>query len=168
MNRSILLIGVGLLLFAFALMSFPIATTGHEQFDLEQEGGIYLIAPALAIVLIGSISDDPRRTTIGGTFGNPEADVRRPTVDPAARERRGLGYNPREPVRCRYCSSIVPSELAQCPRCARSRDCRTCHRPLGIVLDRPTCPLCARPEPLCNCPQIPVRAVGSIARSRRM
>jgi hypothetical protein len=167
MNRSILLIGVGILLFAFALMSFPIASTGHEVFDFEQEAGIYLIAPALAVVLIGSVSDDPRRTTIGGAFGNPEAETPRPSAPAATTDRHGLGYNPREPVRCRYCASIVPAELAQCPRCARSRDCRTCHRPLGIVLERPTCPLCARAEPLCNCPQLPIRAPASVARSRR-
>ncbi|MGB6442202.1 MAG: hypothetical protein WBF81_02765, partial [Thermoplasmata archaeon] len=79
-----------------------------------------------------------------------------------------LQYNPREPVRCRYCGSLVAFDLAQCPRCARARECRTCSRPLGVVLDRATCPLCARAEALCNCPHLPSRPATSTAGSRRV
>jgi hypothetical protein len=169
MNRSILLIGVGILLFGFALMAYPIAVTGQEQFDIEQEAGVFFIPPALAVLLVGSISDDPRTTTIGGTFGNPDADTR-PTSRPRASPPTGtaLRYNPREPVRCRYCSSIIAYDLAQCPRCARARECRTCGRPLGVVLERATCPSCARPEALCNCPRLAPRPVASVGRGRRV
>jgi len=169
MNRSIVGVGGGILFLAFVLIAFPIAVTGHETFDLEQEAGLYFIAPALAVTLIGSISDDPRVTTIGGTFGNPDMPV--PRADP----KRGmasapprLAYHPREAAACRYCSSIIQPDLAQCPRCARARECRSCGRPLGIVLDRATCPACARPEPFCNCPHLPPRTGPAPALGRRV
>ncbi|MGC2359669.1 MAG: hypothetical protein WA691_05115 [Thermoplasmata archaeon] len=169
MNRSIVFIGVGIFVVGLALISFPIAVTGQEQFDLEQESGLFFIAPAMAFLLVGAISDDPRVTTIGGTLGNPEFDRKPDAVDrPAAHVRSALGYNPREPVRCRHCSTIISFDLAQCPRCARPRECRGCGRPVGIVLDRVTCPSCAREEPFCNCPHLPPRPVTASARSRRV
>jgi hypothetical protein len=167
MNRSMILVGVGILLFAFALIAFPIATTGQEQFDLEQEAGIYLIPPALAVVLVGSIAIDPRGTTIGGTFGNPDQKLER-TAPRAAGPPTALLYNPNEPARCRYCFSIIAPELAQCPRCARARECRTCNRPLGLVLDRATCPACGLPESRCRCPRLTLKSTTSVARARRV
>jgi hypothetical protein len=105
----------------------------------------------MVIMLVALSADDPRATTIGGTFGNPEFDrVARP-VPRAAEPRRSLMYDAREPVNCRYCRTVVTPDLSQCPRCARARWCRTCERPLGAVLDRPTCPSCAREEPFCSC-----------------
>ncbi len=137
MNRTIILLGVGILLTGFALMSYPIAVTGQEQFDLEQEAGLYFLPPALAVLLIGSISDDPRVTTIGGAFGNPDAESPRPSGQGAStRPRSELTYHPKEPVACRYCSTVIAPDLAQCPRCARARECRSCGRPLGVVLER--------------------------------
>jgi hypothetical protein len=170
MNRSIILVGVGILLLAFALIAFPIAVTGHEQFDLEQEAGLYVMPPAFAVLLVGSISEDPRVTTVGGAFGNRDAelDSRRAAAPRPTPGVAPLGYNPREPVRCRYCSSIITFELAQCPRCARARECRTCGRPLGIVLDRATCPSCARPEALCNCVRVALKPVPTLGRARRV
>src|SRR5580658_7234851 len=99
MNRAILGVGAGILVLAIALIAFPIAFTGQEQFDLEQEAGLYVIPPAMAVLLVGSISDDPRSTTVGGAFGNPDAagsksDERRG----AARPNVGLTYHPREAV----------------------------------------------------------------------
>jgi|HubBroStandDraft_1064217.scaffolds.fasta_scaffold00240_20 hypothetical protein len=168
MNRSIILIGVGILLFGFILIAFPIAVTGQEQFDIEQEAGIYFIPPALAVLLVGSISEDPRTTTVAGTLGNPDLKVGRTSpARPTTPAARGLGYNPRESANCRYCYSMIPFDLARCPRCARARECRTCHRPLGSVLDRATCPTCARPEALCNCRVLPARPPATVARSRR-
>lgn len=170
MNRSVILVGVGILLLGFALMAFPIAVTGHETFDFEQEAGIYVMPPAFAVLLVGAISADPRATTVGGTFGNREAELeaRRAAMPRAPPAPASLGYNPREPVRCRYCASIITFDLAQCPRCARARECRSCGRPLGIVLDRATCPLCARPEALCNCARIALRPVAPPGRARRV
>jgi hypothetical protein len=169
MNRSIVFIGVGIFVLGLALISSPIALTGQEQFDLAQESGLFFIAPAMAFLLVGAISDDPRVTTIGGALGNREFDRKPEEVDrPAAPVRPTLGYNPREPVRCRQCSSIIAFDLAQCPRCARPRECRGCDRPVGIVLDRVTCPTCAREEPFCNCPRLPPRPVTTGARSRRV
>jgi hypothetical protein len=169
MNRSIILVGVGILLVGFALMAYPIAVTGQEQFDIEQEAGIFFLPPALAVLLIGSIEGDPRTTTVGGTFGNPDATAdrlasARPTLPPPS----GLRYNPRDPVPCRHCSSIIAFDLAQCPRCARARECRSCGRPLGVVLERATCPMCARAEALCNCPHVPPRPAVSTVRGRRV
>ncbi|MGI0070645.1 MAG: hypothetical protein ACRECT_00975 [Thermoplasmata archaeon] len=161
MNRSILFVGVAILLLGFALIGSPIAITGHEQWDLMQEAGLFFLAPAFAVMLVGAISDDPRVTTVGGAFGNPDADLERSSLSrPAADSRSGLEYHPLEPVRCRFCSAIVPAELAQCPRCARARDCRTCGRSLGMVLERVTCPRCARAEPFCNCPHLPPRSIA--------
>jgi hypothetical protein len=167
MNRSIVLVGIGIFLLAVALMAFPIATTGVEQFDLEQEAGIYVIPPALAVILVGAVAVDPRGTTIGGTFGNPDAKFdRAEPVRPAAAG-TALLYNPFESARCRYCSAIIAPELSQCPRCARARECRTCNRPLGTVLDRATCPTCAMPEARCRCARIPLRAAPMAGRARR-
>jgi hypothetical protein len=168
MNRSIILVGVGILLLAFGLMAYPIAVTGQEQFDLEQEAGLYLIPPSLAVVLVGAVATDPRGTTIGGTFGNPDARFDRVGPRVAPGPPGPLLYNPNEPARCRYCSSIIPPELAQCPRCARARECRTCNRPLGLVLDRATCAACGLPEARCRCAHIVLRSGTSAGRSRRV
>jgi hypothetical protein len=169
MNRTIILVGVGILLLGFILIAFPIAVTGQEQFDIEQEAGIFFIPPALAVLLVGSISDDPRATTIGGTFGNPDAaSTRGKPVRPRAPATTRLRYNPRESVPCPDCSTVIAFDLAQCPRCGRARPCRSCGRPLGIVLDRATCPRCARPEAFCNCPHLPPRMAASPARGRRV
>jgi hypothetical protein len=168
MNRSILLVGVGILLLAFALIAYPIAVTGAEAFDLEQEAGIYLIPPALAVILVGSIATDPRGTTVGGAFGNPDLRLERPAGRAPSGPPGPLLYNPSEPARCRYCPTIIAPELAQCPRCARARECRTCNRPLGLVLDRATCPTCGLPEARCRCAHVALKPVPTVARGRRV
>jgi hypothetical protein len=150
MDRSIARIGIAIIIAGFALVGFPIITTGQEQLDYEQVAG-FLIAPlGLAVVLIAGISPDPRKTTVVGTFGNPEETPPAPPsgAPPGTRPRL---RNPHAPVYCRRCRSVVTSDLARCPRCARARDCRSCGRPLGLVLERPTCPPCARAEAFCNC-----------------
>jgi hypothetical protein len=169
MNRSILGVGVGILLVGIALIGYPIAVTGAEQFDFEQEAGLFFLAPAFAVMLIGAISDDPGVTTVGGAFGNPDVDAERArTARAAPTTKPSLAYHPHEAVRCRYCSAIIAADLALCPRCARPRDCRTCGRPLGMVLNRPTCPACARPEPFCNCPHLPPRTPTGPGLGRRV
>lgn len=150
MHRSIAGIGIAVILAGFALVAFPIATTGREQLDYEQLAG-FLVAPiGLVVVLIAGLSVDPRKTTVAGTFGNPELAGRRvPSGAPLGAPRRLR--NPYEPVHCRHCRSVITADLAACPRCALARECRSCGRPLGQVLDRPTCPPCARAEAFCNC-----------------
>jgi hypothetical protein len=152
MNRSITLIGVVLIVLGFGLVAYPIVVTGGEQLDLEQEIGFLLAPVGLVVVMLGALAHDPERTTVGGTFGNPEADRRRPTPGHTVDPRAARIFNPHEPAGCRYCRTVIPADLAQCPRCARPRECRSCGRPLGIVSNRVTCPTCGRIEGLCNCP----------------
>jgi hypothetical protein len=163
MNRSIAGIGIAVILIGIGLVAFPIVVTGQERLDLEQTAG-FLIAPVgLFVVLIAAISVDPSRTTIAGAFGNPDESVRPTSASPPAPRSR-VGLTPT--VYCRYCRAVIPTELSRCPRCSRARDCRPCGRPLGLVLDRPTCPTCARAEPLCNCVFLS-RATPSVVRGAR-
>jgi hypothetical protein len=155
MNRSIVLVGVGVLLAGFALVASPIVLTGSEQFDIEQEAGVFLSPIGLLVVLIGAVQPNPEMTTVGGTFGNPDESPHRP-ASPRTTEvaRVPLGFNPKEPVYCRYCRTVIAYDLAYCPRCARPRDCRGCGRPLGVVENRTDCPGCHRVEAFCNCPRL--------------
>jgi len=166
MNRSIAWVGVGLSLAGIGLVAFPIVVTGREQLDPEQIGG-FLVAPlGLFVVLIAAVSGDPYRTTVPGTFGNPE-EALRPSASAPAGSPRPRYTNPNASVYCRACRAVITSDLATCPRCARARECRNCRRPLGQVLDRPTCPTCARAEPFCNCPQLVRPPVGQLERLSR-
>lgn len=163
MNRAIAGVGIGVILAGIALVAFPIVVTGRELLDPEQMAG-FLVAPVgLFVVLIAAVSVDPRRTTIVGTFGNPDEPAPRiPLATPAAARSRS---NPNAPVYCRYCRTVITADLARCPRCSRARDCRTCGRPLGLVLERPTCPTCARAEPFCGCPWLARPAPSRVGRS---
>jgi hypothetical protein len=166
MNRSIAWVGVAVVLAGIGLTAFPIVVGGHEQLDPEQIVGFLLAPIGVFVVLIAAISVDPYRTTVVGTFGNPDE----PAPAAGAGVPGRLRYtNPNEPVHCRACRAMISADLSRCPRCARARECRSCRRPLGQVLDRPTCPTCARPEPFCNCAYLapPRRAVvGRNARGR--
>ncbi|MGD0587452.1 MAG: hypothetical protein ABSA63_01480 [Thermoplasmata archaeon] len=154
MNRSIAFIGLFLVALGFGLVAYPIAFTGHEQLDLEQELG-FLVAPlGLVVVMLGALAHDPELTTVGGAFGNPEVALGRPARTSTVDSRAARLYNPHEPVNCRFCGTVISADLAMCPRCARPRDCRTCLRPLGFVKDVVTCPGCARTEGLCHCPRL--------------
>jgi hypothetical protein len=156
MNRDMVGVGAVLLVFAMALVGFPLYALGSEQFDLEQELGILFLPFTLVILLVGLMALDPRTTTVGGTFGNPEFDAARAkSAGPEGPIRRR--YNPLEEVHCPSCRSLVAPDLTQCPRCGRARPCRSCDRPLGTVLDRPTCPACGQAEVFCNCPSLPRR-----------
>lgn len=164
MNRAIAGVGIGVILVGIGLVAFPVVVTGQEQLDPEQLLG-FLIAPVgLFVVLLAAVSVDPRRTTIVGTFGNPdEPTPAGPTAaEVTARPRSGLS----EAVYCRFCRTVITPDLARCPRCSRARDCRTCGRPLGVVLERPTCPTCARPELTCACPLLPRVGPARVRQTR--
>jgi|HubBroStandDraft_1064217.scaffolds.fasta_scaffold70761_2 hypothetical protein len=165
MNRQMVGVAGVLLFFAVGLVSFPLWALGSEQFDFEQELGILFLPITLGILLVGLTAIDPRSTTVGGAFGNAEFDAVRPKSASAAPRTR-LPYDPRGEVNCRHCRSIVTADLSQCPRCGRARPCRSCERPLGMVLARPTCPACARAEALCNCVPLPRRSAVPAASTR--
>ncbi len=150
MNRSLAYLGVGVILTGIALVSFPIVVGGSETFDIEQEAGLLVAPVGLFVVLLAAVAHDPRQTTVGGAFGNPDEPATRRRVPAVPPPRlRPIGTN--EPASCRHCRTYITADLAQCPRCARARDCRRCGRPLGLVLDRATCPRCAHSEALCSC-----------------
>jgi RNA polymerase subunit RPABC4/transcription elongation factor Spt4 len=161
MNRSITLVGVFIILVGFALVASPIVLTGSEQFDLTQEAGIFLAPIGLLVVLIGAVQANPELTTVAGTFGNPDAAPRRPTPERSA-EPAPRGFSPKSAVDCRYCRTVIPYDLAFCPRCARPRECRGCGRVLGVTEDRTDCPGCHRVEAFCNCPRLN-KPTGSMA-----
>ncbi len=149
MNRSLGWVGVGVLLAGLALVALPVALYGREVLDPEQLAG-FLIAPVgLFVVMLAAAAVDPRRTTITGTFGNPDEPA--PSSGPTPRPPRARLRYPNEAVHCRFCRAVITADLSRCPRCARARECRGCGRPLGQVLERPTCPTCARAEAFCNC-----------------
>ncbi len=151
MNRSLGYAGVGVVLFGMALVASPIALIGREVLDIEQIAG-FLIAPVgLVVVMIAAASFDPEKTTVQGTLGGPAAMA-------AARREAGelppaapLLANPRAPVHCRYCRTIITYDLVRCPRCARDRSCRGCGRPLALREEQAACPGCSRAEFFCNC-----------------
>jgi len=153
MNRSIARVGVVVIVAGLGLVAFPIVVSGHESLDLEQILGFLLAPFGLFVVMIAAASVDPERTTVSGTFGNPD-EAPRPPAAGAEQISRARYLNPNEPVHCRVCRAVITADLSRCPRCSRARECRTCGRPLGLVLDRPTCPTCARAEPFCNCAQL--------------
>jgi hypothetical protein len=163
MNRSIAWVGVAIVVIGVGLAAFPVVVSGHEVLDDEQLAG-FLVAPfGLFVVLIAAVSVDPTRTTVGGAFGNPDEP---PAVSGAAPVAPGRPRtSPNAPVYCRYCRAVITADLSRCPRCSRARECRSCGRPLGQVLDRPTCPTCAHAEPFCNCPALSRPAPARIGRA---
>ncbi len=165
MNRQMVGVALVLLLAAAGLVTFPLWALGTEQFDFEQEFGILFLPVTLGVLLVGLTAIDPTSTTVGGAFGNTDFDPARSKPAPVPSRHR-LSYDPREEVNCRFCRSIITADLSQCPRCGRARPCRSCARPLGVVLSRPTCPTCARAEALCNCRPIPRAAVVPAASTR--
>ncbi|MGA8275454.1 MAG: hypothetical protein WB789_08770 [Thermoplasmata archaeon] len=156
MNRDIVGVAGVLIVFALALVSFPLWALGAEQFDFEQEVGILFLPFSLVALLVGLTALDPRSTTVGGAFGNAEFDPA-PPKPTGGSQRTRLAYDPTGEVHCPFCRTIITSDLTQCPRCGRARPCRSCERPLGMILERPTCPACAQPEALCNCSPLPRR-----------
>jgi hypothetical protein len=152
MNRSILGVGVGLLLTAIALFASPIALTGSESLTMLAEIGVFILPAGIVVVLLGAVAPDPSITTVGGVFGNPvenEIQSRHPggTNLPTARARG----SPRQPVNCRQCYTLVAWDVILCPRCGRPRECRACGRDLEWAGETIVCLHCAHLEVYCNC-----------------
>ncbi|HTT35710.1 MAG TPA: hypothetical protein VMH78_07580 [Thermoplasmata archaeon] len=153
MNRSITLLGVAVLLLAVGLIASPIILTGVESLTLLLEIGVFGLPVAITTILWGASSPDPNLTTVGGVFGNQDENVLRARAR-SHQPTRDVRYlpGPRESVNCRVCYTLVPWDVAECPRCGHRRECRTCGRPLFHLSGAVRCTPCARNEPACNCP----------------
>lgn len=155
MNRSITMLGVAIMLVGFGLIASPIALLGKESFTVEQELGLFVVPISLVVVMIGAVQANPERTTVGGTFGNPEENTRRSPPAGTEEARPPMRFGPRESVQCRHCRTTIEYDVAFCPRCARPRECRACGRSLGRAGNDTDCPGCHRVEAFCNCPRAP-------------
>lgn len=152
MNRSLTLLGAGLVVAAIAAFAYPVAVSGTETLNVPVEVGIVVLPAGLMVVLFGAASPDPRLTTIGGTFGNPEEDA----VERAMRRRpkpTRVRYklNPFESVNCAHCYTIIPPNVLECPRCGRERACRACRGTLQQESLWLRCQQCRRDEIYCSC-----------------
>ncbi len=160
MNRSLAYVGLGVILTGIALVASPIVLTGRMDMDLAPLSGLIVAPVGLGVVGIAAASIDPRRTTVH-TFGNDEAPPAPKAAPPVVNPIAHLG-NPKAPVRCPNCRTVMTYEMSRCPRCAEDRPCRMCGKPLDSVDDRATCPQCQRAELFCNCSQyrVPSRRMG--------
>ncbi len=149
MNRTVVYLGIAVVVAGFLLAAYPILLLGRERFDLEQGAGCLVAPVGVFVVMFGASFYDPTRTTVGGVFGNP--DERRPTSPAEGPVSPAIPFSPLEAATCRFCRTYIDHDQATCPRCARARPCRRCGRPLGRVLDRATCPRCGREEAFCDC-----------------
>jgi len=164
MNRAVVWIGVATVLAGFALAAFPVVVTGQEHFDDEQAAGTLVAPVGLVVVMLGFTLYDPRASTVRGLFND---DPRPASVGHGPAAASGL-YAPSEADECRQCRTPIAWDLASCPRCARARPCRTCGRPVGLVLDRPTCPTCGQAEATCGCPRLAPRGSPAPPRAIRL
>lgn len=166
LNRTTTSVGLSLLLVAIALIASPEALAGAETVTPLLEIGVFVLPVGLSVVLWGASSPDPRVTTVGGVFGNPEENVMRRTLKPA-RPTLDVRYipNPRESVNCRYCYTLIPWNAAECARCGMRRECRGCGKALYYLSGGIRCLPCARNETYCNCPRL--KRAEPAGRARR-
>lgn len=165
MNRALVYVGLGVVLAGISAIASPIVLTGRETLTLAVLAGLVLAPVGLVVIAIAAASFDPRRTTVHGTFGGDDGPT---SPSHAAPHVAAHLPNPKAPVRCLNCRTMVTYDLARCPRCAEDRPCRVCSRPLTTIEDRAACPGCRRPELFCNCSQYgaPVRPAGLAGRGR--
>jgi hypothetical protein len=160
MNRSLAYVGVGVILAGIALVASPIVLTGRMTLGVAPIAG-FIIAPlGLFVIGFAAASFDPRRTTVR-TFGQDEPPPRpEPPEELVVAQFRPV--NPKAPVRCPNCRTVMTYDLSRCPRCAEDRPCRACARPLASVDDQAVCPGCTRQELFCNCSPsgIAMRKIG--------
>lgn len=166
MNRSITFLGLLLLLVAIGCIASPFALTGVERFTLLVELGVFVLPAGLSVILWGAASPNPEMTTVGGLFGNPDENVLRRTLRPATPTWNARYIpGPRESANCRFCYTVIPWDLAQCPRCGRRRECRACGKPLFFLTGAVRCAPCLRDEVYCNCPKVR-RTVSTVTGTR--
>ncbi len=166
MNRAITFLGLAILLVGIGLIASPITLTGVETVTPYLELGIFVLPVGLAVILWGASSPDPRLTTVAGVFGNPEENVMRRAEVGSSRP-YDVRYmpGPRESINCRACYTLIPWNLAECPRCGRRRECRTCGKPLFFLSGAVRCLPCVRVEAYCNCPRIS-RPIAALSGAR--
>jgi hypothetical protein len=155
LNRSITFLGLFILLIGLALIASPIVLSGSESVTPFLEAGIFVLPVGLTTILWGASSPNPAVTTVAGILGNPEENILRRSEAGASR-RPDIRYlpGPREPVNCRHCYTLIPWDVAECPRCGRRRECRACGKPLYFLSGAVRCLPCVRDETYCNCPQV--------------
>lgn len=157
MNRSLALVGLILVVVSILLVSIPFLVTSAFQVNdaLYATGFLFLVG--LVILFQAATSPDPAVTTVGGILGNPVVDQARKAEEavmgtPPRHVRYAPG--PREPANCRYCYTLIPWNILNCPRCARPRHCRGCGKQLYFLAGAVRCGPCVRDESQCNCPRV--------------
>ena len=166
MNRTITFLGLFFVLVGLALIASPVVLEGVERVTPLLELGIFILPVGLTTVLWGASSPNPSITTVAGILGNPdENEMRRKGAARSIDVRFQPG--PREPVNCRHCYTLIPWEIADCPRCGRPRECRACGRRLYFVSGAVRCLPCVRSETYCNCPRVRRAGAGAAGRTGR-
>ncbi|MCI4327560.1 MAG: hypothetical protein L3K16_08035 [Thermoplasmata archaeon] len=155
MNRSIVFVGLALMILAIGLFAYPEILTGAEAVDLEVQVGIVVLPLGIAVIVLGAAAPDPRLTTVGGMFGNADENEMRKRLarSPPTGQARFLP-SPLESVNCRKCYTAVPAQMADCPRCGTHRECRGCNKPLYVLAGAVRCAPCLKDEVYCSCPKV--------------
>jgi hypothetical protein len=155
MNRSIVFVGLALMILSIGLFAYPEILTGAEAVDLEVQVGIVVLPLGIAVIVLGAAAPDPRVTTVGGMFGNSDENEmrRRLARAPPTGQARFLP-SPLESVNCRKCYTAVPAQMADCPRCGTHRECRGCNKPLYFLAGAVRCAPCLKDEVYCSCPKV--------------
>jgi hypothetical protein len=162
MNRTLALVGTVLVIISLLSISIPfLVTSAFKVSDAAYAAGLLFLV-GLVVLYQAATAVDPSVTTVGGILGNPIIDESRRAEEavtnvPLSPVRYTVG--PKEPVNCRYCYTAIPWDVANCPRCARPRHCRSCGKPLFYLAGGVRCGPCVRDESQCNCPR--VKATGA-------
>ncbi|HUI38409.1 MAG TPA: hypothetical protein VLY85_02140 [Thermoplasmata archaeon] len=154
MNRTIGYVGVAMIVEALGLWALPVALSGHEELGPALIAGVFILGAGFAVILWAAASPNPALSTVGGVFGNWDEDHvsrllghRNPTGP--ARYRPG----PLETTNCEWCYTAIPARQLLCPRCAKPRRCRRCHKPLYYLAGAVRCAPCVKDEVFCDCPR---------------
>ena len=170
MHRSLAYAGLILVIGGILLLAIPFLITATFQVSATVYLAGLLFLVGIVMLLRGATSVDPAVTTVGGFLGNPVATEVRKMTQPAVVPSTGARYraDPNEPINCRFCYTVIPAGVVDCPRCGRRRVCRSCSKPLFFIAGAVRCAPCVRDEIFCNCPRTkPVTALGPVTRRAR-